>query len=379
MAVSDSADPDKPSPESSGWDRLSWRLFRRLFQLGLNLPERLLSRLAGPSMIKPGLPDLDVRARFHAWFVTRFRSAAGSEPSDRRLPSPLSLALLDGQPPATVTCTDTLVPGPAGPLPSRLYRPASAPAQEAPILVYFHFGGCVLGDLDTCHTACAVIAEKAGCLVLSVAYRLAPEHRFPAALDDAIAAFHWARNSASSLGGDPQRVAIGGDSAGGYLAAAASLSLRDMGEPLPCLQVLIYPVLEMDRRTMPPTLFDNNYPLTRDDMIWFSDLYMRDASDAADPRCSPARANSLHGLPQTLLVQAGHDLLYAEGEAFGERLMSEGVPTARLAYPTLPHAFTAMAGGLPRAREALKEIATEIAAAFAAAKLKSAPSAKVPS
>lgn len=383
MAASDSADSGPPPagvPAGvSGWDQLHWRLFRRFFQLGLKLPETMLSALAGPSMAKPGLPALDVRARFHAWFVTRFRSPAGSEPSDRRLPSLLSLALLDGEPPETVTCTDILVAGPAGPLPSRLYRPASAPAPRAPILVYFHFGGCVLGDLDTCHTACAIIAEKAGCLVLSVSYRLAPEHRFPAALDDAIAAFRWTRDSALSLGGDPQRIAIGGDSAGGYLAAAASLSLRDQGEPMPCLQVLIYPVLEMDRRAMPPTVFDDNYPLTRDDMIWFSDLYMRDGRDAEDPRCSPARAASLYGLPPTLLVQAGHDLLFDEGEAFGERLAGEGVPLSRLAYPTLPHAFTAMAGGLPGARRALEDIAFEVSAAFATAKPQPAHSGKVPS
>lgn len=376
MVASDNA-AGAPALTVEGWDRLGWRLFRRLFQLGLRLPEPILSRLAGPPGVAPGIPPLDARARFHAWFVTRFRSPTGDEPWERRLPSLLSLALLDGRPPATVTCTQTTVAGPAGPLPSRLYRPASAPAHKAPILVYFHFGGCVLGDLDTCHTACATIADKAGCLVLSVAYRLAPEHRFPAALDDAVAAFRWARTCAHSLGGDPQRIALGGDSAGGYLAAAASLSLRDLGEPLPCLQVLIYPVLEMDRRAMPPTVFDDNYPLTRDDMIWFSDLYMHDAGDARDPRCSPARADSLCGLPPTLLVQAGHDLLYAEGEAFGRRLAGEGVALTRLAYPTLPHAFTAMAGGLPGARLALGEIAGEIAAGFARAKPQPAHPGKV--
>lgn len=368
MVASDDA-ADIPEARAEGWERPSWRVFRRLFQSALYLPEPILSVLAGQSMARTDIPALDVRARFHAWFVTRFRTATGSSPSDRRQSTLLSLALLDGLPPATVACSTITVAGPAGPLPSRLYRPVSAPKHNAPILVYFHFGGCVLGDLDTCHTACALIADKAACLVLSVAYRLAPEHRFPAAVDDALAAFRWVHACAGDIGADPQRIAIGGDSAGGYLAAAASLCLRDEGEVLPFLQLLIYPVLEMNRLAMPPTPFDRNYPLSRDDMIWFADLYMRDTRDAEDPRCSVARAERLAGLPPTLLVQAGHDLLFAEGEAFGRRLEEEEVPLVRLSYPTLPHAFTAMSGGLPKAHAALAEIAHTLAAAFAARKL----------
>ncbi|MBN9271327.1 MAG: alpha/beta hydrolase, partial [Mesorhizobium sp.] len=185
VATQDAGNPPQARP--TGWEQPSWRIFRRLFRLALSLPEPVLSGLAGRSMLKPGIPALDVRARFHAWFVTRFGRSNGDAPADKRLPSLLSLALLDARPPASVTCRPTTVASPAGPLPARLYRPASAPARNAPILIYFHFGGCVLGDLDTCDTACALIAEKAGCLVLSVAYRLAPEHRFPAAVDDALA------------------------------------------------------------------------------------------------------------------------------------------------------------------------------------------------
>jgi len=367
VATQDAGNPPQARP--TGWEQPSWRIFRRLFRLALSLPEPVLSGLAGRSMLKPGIPALDVRARFHAWFVTRFGRSNGDAPADKRLPSLLSLALLDARPPASVTCRPTTVASPAGPLPARLYRPASAPARNAPILIYFHFGGCVLGDLDTCDTACALIAEKAGCLVLSVAYRLAPEHRFPAAVDDALASFRWVQANAGHIGADPSLIAIGGDSAGGYLAAAASLCLRDQKAALPFLQVLIYPVLEMDRRDMPPTPFDHNYPLTREDMIWFSDLYMNDIGDAADPRCSVARADRLAGLPPTLLVQAGHDLLHAEGAAFALRLEQEAVPLLRLDYPTLPHAFTAMSGGLPKARAALIEIARTLAASFAAGEL----------
>lgn len=360
---------DLSEARSTGWNKLSWRLFRRLFRLVLSLPDPILSWLAGQSVVRPGMPALDARARFHARVVTQFRKTTLAGLPSRRRPALLSLTLLEGHPTPKVTWTDVYVAGPAGPLPSRLYRPTSASSERAPILVYFHFGGCVLGDLDTCHTACALIAKEADCLVLSVGYRLAPEHRFPAAVDDALAAFRWVRACSKDIGADPERIAIGGDSAGGYLAAAASLCLRDQREVMPFLQLLIYPVLEMDRRTMPPTLFDQNYALSRDDMIWFAELYMRDAGDAEDPRCSVARAVRLSGLPPTLLVQAGHDLLFDEGEAFGQRLVDEQVPLVRLCYPTLPHAFTAMSGGLPKARAALTEIAHTLGLAFAARKL----------
>ncbi|MBS0234063.1 MAG: alpha/beta hydrolase [Proteobacteria bacterium] len=251
---------------------------------------------------------------------------------------------------------------------ARLYRPKASPSSGNPLLVYFHFGGCVLGSLDSCHTVCSLIAERSGSLVLSASYRLAPEHRFPAALDDALAAFRWAKDSARYLGADPDLISIGGDSAGGYLAAAVSLRLRDAQESLPCLQLLIYPVLEMNRRAMPATPFDHCYPLTRDDMIWYCDQYMRDERDAEDPMCSVARASTLAGLPPTILVQAGYDLLFAEGEAFGRRLEEDGVSVSRLVFPSLPHAFTAMSGGVAEARDAIMTIADAVKASVAHAR-----------
>jgi acetyl esterase/lipase len=349
---------------SEGWNQPGWKLFRWLFQLVLRLPDRLLLGLSRSVTIQAGIAPLDPRARFHAWFIMRFRRAIAPEPEAQRRPALLSLALLEAPPSKTVTVTEFDVPGPAGPLAARLYRPQSARSASLPLVVYFHFGGCVLGDLDTCHTACSLLAERADCLILSVSYRLAPEHRFPAALDDALAAFHWAVANAGRIGADAGRVAIGGDSAGGYLAAAASLVLRDTGAALPFLQLLIYPVLEMDRRSLPATPFDDSYPLSRDDMIWFADLYMRAPVDAEDPRCSVARAAHLAGLPPTLLVQAGHDLLREEGSAFARRLESEDVPLRCLDFPTLPHAFTAMSGGLPAARKALLDIGEALSEAF---------------
>lgn len=380
MADGETAAPAEPSGTLQGdrtvapplgWRKPGWRLFRRLFQLALQLPEPVLDALSGRDRQTSGIAPLDARAAFHAWFVTRFRrpatpGAAPPGPVEARQPALLSLALLDGPPLRSVHCAEFTIPGHGGQIAVRSYRPRSLPATPAPVLIYLHFGGCVIGDLDTCHTACTLIADRAGCLVLSVDYRLAPEHRFPAALDDTVATFRWARSHAATIGGDPQRVAVGGDSAGGYLAAAASLLLRQAGEPPPYLQLLIYPVLEMDRRSMPPTAFDDDYPLSRADMVWFSDLYMRDATDAADPLCSVRRATSLADMPPTILAGAGHDLLHDEGIAFAQRLSEAGVPVTRLDFPALPHAFTAMSGGMPAARAAILAIADAVGSAFRA-------------
>lgn len=317
----------------------------------LTLPAPLLGRLAGSAK-----STADPRARFHAWLVTRFGGAATSDPVEARKPHLLSLFLLDGLPLPMESCRDITIPGPGGPLRARHYVPRDCP-EPAPALIFFHFGGCVLGDLETSHTACTLLAHHARCQVISVAYRLAPEHKFPAAVEDALAAWHWLRGAARTMAIDPDRIALGGDSAGGYLAAAAALSLRDAAEALPRAQLLIYPVLEMDRDALPHTPFDACYPLTRADMSWFAAQYMNGPEDAANPLCSIARAPELSGLPPTLLIQARHDILFDEGDRFAHRLRAEQVPLVRRVHPTLPHAFSAMTGGLPAARKALIDTA----------------------
>lgn len=341
-------------------------VIRAAFRAILRLPQRGLNWWASTAGTTPDTcPGLDPRARFHAWFVTRFASSAATSPAEARLPRTISLRLLEGRPLPLRAIRDIAIPGPGGALHCRIYQPDSAP-DPSPALIFLHFGGCVMGDLETCHTACTLLAQHGGIRVLSVDYRLAPEHRFPAALDDTIAAFRWLRANAPALGIDPTAVGIGGDSAGGYLAAAASLSLIARGEPLPKLQLLLYPVLEMDRASLPATVFDQSYPLTRADMDWFCSHYLRGPEDAANPLCSVARAPSLAGMPPTVLVQAGHDVLFDEGDRFATRLQAEGVPHLRRVYATLPHAFSAMSGGLPVARAALIEIAQITGAALAA-------------
>lgn len=335
------------------------RLARSLFRLGyralLALPAGLLLRLAGE---QPRVVDgrrLDPRVQFHAGFVRHFRKPLEVTPAELRKPRLLSLFLLDGGF-APVEVEHGRIAGPGGPLQTRIYRPHGLSAPP-PVLVFFHFGGCVLGDLDTCHNFCSRLSREAGIIIVSAQYRLAPEHKFPAAVHDAIAAFRWAREHAAALGGDPHQVGIGGDSAGGYLAAAASLICRETGEAPPVLQLLIYPVTEMDRVAMPEGPHDVDYPLSRADMLWFSEQYLATPADAQDPLCSVRRAASLSGLPPALVCLAGYDVLREEGEALAARFAADGVPVVLEIFDSLPHAFTAMCGAIPEARNATRQIA----------------------
>ena len=337
-------------------------LFRLLFRALLMLPAGLLLRIAGePPRIVQGR-RLDPRAQFHAWFVRRFRKPLTVDAAELRKPRLLSLFLLDGGASPVVT-ENRSIPGSGGPLRIRIYRPP-AKGGPRPMLVYFHFGGCVLGDLETCHTACSHLAREAEIIVVSAQYRLAPEHKFPAAVEDAMTAYRWARLNAETLGGDPQRIGVGGDSAGGYLAAAVCLACRSSGEAAPALQLLVYPVTEMDRMAMPEGPHDDDYPLSRADMIWFSEQYLASPADAGSPLCSIRRAADLKGLPPALIILAGHDLLRDEGMAFADRLKADGVPVRLRVFDSLPHAFTAMCGAVPAARRAVSEMARLIEEQF---------------
>ena len=358
------ADPPEGDAPSSAPPPLPVRLwawaFRLLFRTVLRLPESWLRRLADAvsAGAVPGgdCVGADPRARLHACLVTRFGAAPTLDPAEARRPHLLSLRLLEGAPVPMGEIRDLTLPGPGGPLAARLYTPKAVP-DPAPALIFLHFGGCVVGDLETCHTACTLLAHHGRMKVLSVAYRLAPEHKFPAALEDCVAALRWLRAHAAELGIAAEEIGIGGDSAGGYLAAATSLVLKTAGAVPPKMQLLIYPVLEMDRTALAPSPFDACYPLTRADMEWFSAQYLPSPAAAANPLCSVARAPSLAGMPPTLLIQARHDLLFEEGRAFADRLRAEGITCVRRVHATLHHAFSAMSGGLPAARAALIETA----------------------
>jgi len=265
--------------------------------------------------------------------------------------------------------SDSAIPGPSGRLRIRAYRPlGSMPGQPLPAVVYFHGGGWVFGDLDSHDPLCRELCNLAQCVVISVEYRRAPENRFPAAVEDAIAAVRDVAERAADLHVDAARLAVGGDSAGGTLATVAALTLRDHGGPRLALQVLIYPVtdLAMDARSY--TSIANGFTLTRERMTYFRELYLRRPADIDDWRASPLKAPDLSRLPPALVITAGHDPLVDEGKAYAERLAAAGVPVTYTCYDGLVHGFVSMAGAIDAGHRAIAEVAAAVKSAFSGAR-----------
>ncbi len=249
-----------------------------------------------------------------------------------------------------------LLAGPAGPLPVRLYVPRNIET-PAPLTLFCHGGGFVLGDLPSYDRVCADLADRARCLVLAVDYRLAPEHPFPAAVEDCLAAWRWLAANAASLGADPARLAVAGDSAGAALSAVICQQTQAAGEPMPRFQLLIYPVTDGDGDYPSRTAYGEGFLLTAAMMRWFMGHYAPGGMPGDDPRFAVIKAPSLDGQPAAAVVIAGFDPLQDEGRAYAARLEAAGVAVDTLEFPSLIHGFIALAGVVPAAREAMAKIA----------------------
>jgi acetyl esterase len=257
------------------------------------------------------------------------------------------------------------IPGPAGQLNIRVYTPVASGGTALPALVYFHGGGFVIGDLETHDALCRSLANEACAKVVAVDYRLAPEHKFPAAVDDCYAAAKWVEDNAATLGVDPNRVAVGGDSAGGNLAAVVCQLAKQKGGPHLVFQLLIYPVTQYRADTDSMKAFAEGYFLERRTMDWFFDQYTDTSSiDPHDPRVSPLCATDLAGLPRAYVVTAGYDPLKDEGRAYADKLNRAGVAAVYVDYPTMIHGFFGMSAVLPQTRQAIAEACAALRQAF---------------
>lgn len=276
------------------------------------------------------------------------------------------LALLADKLPAGVGAEDFTIPGPGGnEIPVRLYTPASQDARH-PLIVYFHMGGGVVGDLDTCHAFCGMLAQGAQAPVLSVDYRLAPQHIYPAGLDDCFTAYKWGVENAARFGAPAGKAAVGGDSMGGNFSAIISQRMKREGGPLPALQILIYPAIDISKDYPSKTHFAGTFTLSQDTMDWFMKQYLPEGFDHKDLNVSPGQETDLSGLPPAVVVTAGHDPLVDEGDEYAARLKAAGVKVVHKRYDSLAHAFTAFTFLSPGSRAACLEIAAMVHDMFAA-------------
>jgi acetyl esterase len=257
--------------------------------------------------------------------------------------------------------TELAIPGPGGDLPLRLYRPSGT--RPLAVLLYLFGGGWVLGTIDTADGVARRLANSAGAMVAVVGYRLAPEHPFPAAVDDCYAALRWLAGHCGEIGADPACLAVGGDSAGGNLAAAVTLLARDGGPPL-AGQLLVYPNTDQLADDESMRAADDPFLFNRHSVAWYRRHYLTSLPDAASPLASPLRAPSLAGLPPALVITAEYDPLRDQGEAYARRLAGEGVPVELSRYPGMAHGFFTMAGTLDASRSAIAQAAAQLRAWF---------------
>jgi acetyl esterase len=262
---------------------------------------------------------------------------------------------------------DRRIPGPGSHLPVRIYHPREPkPGEKLPVLVWYHGGGFVIGDLETHDSACRMLANQADCIVVAVDYRLAPEYKFPAAVEDGEAALRWVALHAAEFGGDAGRLAVGGDSAGGNLAAVVALLARNAGHPRLAMQLLIYPATAPEPETPSHRKFAEGYVLSRNNIVWFYKQYLRSPKDANDFRYAPLVADDLSNLPPALVLVAGYDPLRDEGVDYAKRLIEAGNRVRLANYEGMIHGFYLMGGAVDAAKHAVAESAQMLRAAFAA-------------
>ncbi len=325
----------------------------------LKLPEQWLIRLSGGERLTIRGRVLDPRIQFIAALAARQDPMAGMPPHQMRTVASETMAMLEGPMRPLAKIDQRKIPGPEMEIPVRIYTPQGLADANNPGFVYFHQGGCVIGNPDWCETFCSMLADTAKAVVMSVDYRLAPEHKFPAAHDDSVAAYEWMVANAEEFKIDPANIGVGGDSAGGNLSAGITLAMKHKGGQMPAFQLLIYPWLTVAERFASHSEFGETFPLNTALIEFFTEHYVPEGTDETDWRLSPLSAPDHSGLPPALIATAGFDPISDEGENYAKKLEAAGVPVTYRCYEHLSHSFTAMSGTVPAAKDALEQLAQE--------------------
>jgi acetyl esterase len=330
------------------------RVERAAARLMVRLSPRVTRALAGKPIVVDGLTlDPQIQLLLKALEASGPGSWSTLGAADARA-EVKRVARVNASPlPAVGRIADVSIPGPAGPIPARRYDAPGATGVQ-PALVFFHGGGFVFGDLDTHDELCRTLCVHADVTVIAIDYRLAPEAPFPAAVDDCLAAFRWIHGHAATLGLDPARLAVGGDSAGGNLSAVVAQQCVAEGTGAPAFQLLIYPATDRELPTRSGELFSKGFFLVEEDMLWFTESY---APVPGDVRAAPLRASDVRDLPPAYITTAGFDPLRDEGEAYAAKLADAGVPVALRRHDGLVHGFASMTAVSRTSRDAVLEMA----------------------
>lgn len=335
-----------------------WMWLQRLIlRLMLMLPESWLIRLSGGKPFTIGERTLDPQTQFimHSGRNNPPMSELGVDGAKQIANE--TVAMVAAKPEAGVVISDSTIPSDEGHrIPIRVYRPENQNPM-APLMVYFHQGGGVVGSLDWPNALCSMISKTAGCPVVSVDYRLAPEHKYPAGIDDCITAYEWGLRNADSLGAPSGMASIGGDSMGGNFTAIIAQEMFRQQKPVPELQLMIYPAVDVGTHYPSRTEYGETFTLTNELMDWFMDLYLPEGTDLSDPRISPSLEPDLSALPPAIVITAGFDPLVDEGDEYARRLSNAGVDVMHKRYDQLAHGFTAFTWVSKAADQACREIA----------------------
>ncbi|MEO0606639.1 MAG: alpha/beta hydrolase [Pseudomonadota bacterium] len=333
-------------------------------KLLLKLPASWKVKMAGGTPLEIGGRTLDPNFQFIAHGAAKQPPMSSLEPEVAQAAAIEGLAMFAAAPEPGVSFEDLTIPGQGlNDIPVRLYRPLDQDP-DAPMMAYWHMGGGVILDIESCHAFCSMLAKMAKCPVISVDYRLAPQHKFPAGLEDCLAAYEWTLKNAAEYGAPSGRAAIGGDSMGGNFSAIIAQEATRRGLPKPDLQLLIYPATDLVTEFESATTYGDTYPLSTDTMQWFMQQYLPDGFDRSNVLLSPALEARLEGLPPAIITTAGFDPLVDDGAAYAEKLKAAGVPVTFKCYDHLAHGFTAFTGVSPAARSACLEIAGFVREAY---------------